>query len=170
MSIFKNSLIALGIISFIPFALAEEKAVYDSSVGDVANTATRSDFNESDIPCPFGWSVKPNPSLDNSLSYVTADGSLSCSVTYIKPEVTRGYGAETYSRVSAEQMKCDLPVKSDLIADAWSFNCPDSRIEAVIYGDGQSGLVLLAIAGRSASTDKDLDDFIRFLANEAKRR
>lgn len=119
------------------------------------------------IPCPFGWSVQPNPSADNSLSYLTADGNLAISVTSIRPTSDDKLSSESYARVASQQMQCTLPVKSNLIENAWSFNCERDEVEGIVYGSS-SELVLLAISGRSPDTEPQLEEFVRFLADQAK--
>ncbi len=131
--------------------------------------AFASDAAQKQIPCPFGWSVQPNPSADNSLSYLTIDGSLAVSVTSIRPVSGQVIESASYARVASQQMQCDLPVKSNLIADAWSFECKNDGIEAVVYGNEEE-LVLLAISGRNANNEAQLEDFVRFLAYQAKNR
>lgn len=42
-------------------------------------------------------------------------------------------------------------------------------IEAIVYGD-ENELVMLAISGRTPDTESRLENFIRFLAYEAKNR
>lgn len=67
------------------------------------------------IPCPFGWSVEPNPSLDNSLNYVTADGALAVSVTSLSKSAGSYATAEAYARVASEQMQCQIPTNSNIV-------------------------------------------------------
>lgn len=124
--------------------------------------------SELTLPCPFGWSVQPNPSVDNSLSYVDADGKLSVSVTDLSKTIVPNTTAEAYSRVAAEQMNCKLPAHSNLIEGGWSFECEKEKIEAIVYGDAGE-LALLAISGRNADTEAKLEDFIKFLALEARK-
>ncbi len=120
-----------------------------------------------EIPCPFGWSVQPNPSADNSLSYLNSDENLAVNVTTIEPLSGQKVSPASYARVSAQQMLCNLPVKSNLIADAWSFTCEQYDIESIVYGSG-SELVLLTISGRNPDTEPQLEEFVRFLADQAK--
>lgn len=121
-----------------------------------------------DIPCPSFWQVRPNPSVENSLSYVHDSGKLAISVTYISDQSGSEVSAETFSRVAAEQMNCTLPVQSNLLAHAWAFNCEDG-IEALVYGE-PGNLVLLSISGRNDETENYLDGFISFLSYQARRR
>lgn len=121
------------------------------------------------IPCPLGWSVLPNPSLDNSLSYLNQSGELAVNVTYIKPQENVPNAPEAFARVAAEQLRCSIPMRSNLIESAWSFTCPDTEVEAVVYGGG-SELVLLSISGREPQTEPELEGFVRFLAYQAHRR
>lgn len=120
-----------------------------------------------EIPCPFGWSVQSNPSADNSLSYLNSDENLAVNVTTIEPLSGQKVSPASYARVSAQQMLCNLPVKSNLIADAWSFTCEQYDIESIVYGSG-SELVLLTISGRNPDTEPQLEEFVRFLADQAK--
>lgn len=120
------------------------------------------------LPCPNGFSVIPNPSVDNSLSYLDESGKLAISVTYIKQKSDSAIDPENYARVMSQQMKCTIPVRSNLIADGWASHCEDSNIETLIYG-GNNDLVLLAISGRNQDTEKRLEEFIDFLAYEAKK-
>lgn len=84
------------------------------------------------IPCPFGWSVEPNPSLDNSLNYVTADGALAVSVTSLSKSAGFYATAEAYARVASEQMQCQIPTNSNIVEKGWSFVCPkmESRLSS----------------------------------------
>lgn len=117
-------------------------------------------------PCPFGWTVKPNPSVDNSLSYLNSDSKLAISVTNL--EKTRGFDstAEAYARVAALQMNCALPVRSNLIEGAWSFECSDENVETIIYGE-PGALAMLVISGRNADTEASLEEFIKFLDSQS---
>ncbi|MGN1281760.1 MAG: hypothetical protein ACI4UM_07650 [Succinivibrio sp.] len=121
------------------------------------------------IPCPFGWSVEPNPSVDDSLNYIDADSTLAVSVTSIHTGLDSFVTAESYARVAAEQMQCQIPTNSNLIENGWSFDCPKEGIEAIVFGDNTE-LVLLAISGRSPETEAKLEGFIKFLSYEAKKR
>ncbi|MBO6253176.1 MAG: hypothetical protein J6O49_05925 [Bacteroidaceae bacterium] len=120
------------------------------------------------LPCPNGFTVIPNPSVENSLSYLDESGKLAVSVTYIKQKFASAIDPENYARVMAQQMKCSIPVRSNLIADGWASQCEDAKLETVVYG-GDKGLVLLAISGRNQDTEKKLEEFIDFLAYEAKK-
>lgn len=120
------------------------------------------------IPCPSFWSVEPNPSVENSLSYVHDSGEIAVNVTYIAAQSGSQVSAETFSRVASEQMDCTLPVKSNLLANAWAFDCAN-EIEALVYGD-PGNLVLLSISGRNSETESYLDGFIKFLSYQASRR
>ena len=122
-----------------------------------------------ELPCPSFWSVQPNPSVENSLSYVHDSGDLAVSVTYIADQSGSEVSSETFARVAAEQMNCSLPIHSNLIGHAWSFTCDDGEIEAIVYGD-DGDLVLLSIAGRNEKTENYLDGFISFLTYQASRR
>ncbi|SFS34401.1 hypothetical protein SAMN02910357_00232 [Succinivibrio dextrinosolvens] len=117
-------------------------------------------------PCPFGWTVKPNPSVDNSLSYLSSDSKLAISVTSL--EKTRGVDstAEAYARVAALQMNCALPVRSNLIEGAWSFECSDENVETIIYGEPGS-LAMLVISGRNPDTEASVEEFIKFLDSQS---
>ncbi|MGN0909418.1 MAG: hypothetical protein ACI4NA_07325 [Succinivibrio sp.] len=120
------------------------------------------------IPCPNGWVVEPNPSADNSLSYMTEDGTLAVSVTSIKAKDGTGIPTEpeSYARVAAEQMSCSIPVRSNLIDGGWTFHCNDYKVDGLVYGS-KDELVLLGISGRSADTESRLTDFVRFLQFQA---
>ncbi|MGN0893811.1 MAG: hypothetical protein ACI4ND_02280 [Succinivibrio sp.] len=136
-----------------------------SQIYEVAPSAKNAEV----IPCPFGWSVEPNPSVDDSLNYVDADSTLAVSVTSIHTGLDSFVTAESYARVAAEQMQCMIPTNSNLIDNGWSFECPKEGIEAIVFGDN-SELVLLAISGRNPETEAKLEEFIRFLAYESKKR
>ncbi len=120
------------------------------------------------IPCPNGWVVEANPSADNSLSYMTEDGTLAVSVTSIKSRSDAGTPAEpeSYSRVAAEQMGCSIPVRSNLIDGGWTFHCADFKVDGLVYGS-KDELVLLGISGRDANTEAKLNEFVRFLQYQA---
>jgi hypothetical protein len=120
------------------------------------------------IPCPNGWVVEPNPSADDSLSYMTEDGKLAVSVTSIKSKNGSGIPTEpeSYARVAAEQMSCSIPVRSNLIDGGWSFHCSDFKVDGLVYGS-EDELVLLGISGRNADTEAQLTGFIRFLQYQA---
>lgn len=120
------------------------------------------------IPAPSYWSVEPNPSVENSLSYVHESEKIAVNVTYIAGQSGTQVSAETFSRVVAEQMNCSLPVKSNLLANAWAFDC-DNDIEALVYGE-PGNLVLLSISGRNAETESYLEGFMQFLSYQASRR
>ncbi len=124
------------------------------------------DDESNKFPCPFGWSVRTNPSVDNSLSYVNSDANLAISVTNL--ENTRGVdaAAEAYAKVASMQMNCDLPNRSNLIENAWSFECPIYNVESIVYGE-PGALVLLVISGRNADTQADLETFVKFLDSQA---
>lgn len=138
-----------------------------SSLAYAAEPAA-TDENKFNIPCPSFWSVEPNPSVENSLSYVHDSEKIAVSVTYIAGQSGAQVSSETFSRVAAEQMNCSLPVKSNLLANAWAFDC-ENGIEALVYGD-PGNLVLLSISGRSAETESYLDSFIKFLSYQASRK
>lgn len=120
------------------------------------------------IPCPNGWVVEPNPSADNSLSYMTEDGTLAVSVTSIRAKEGSGIPTEpeSYARVAAEQMSCSIPVRSNLIDGGWTFHCDDFKVDGLVYGSKEE-LVLLGISGRSADTEAKLTEFVRFLQYQA---
>lgn len=120
------------------------------------------------IPCPSFWQVRPNPSVENSLSYVHDSGKMAISVTYISEQTGSEITSETFARVAAEQMNCTLPIASNLLEQAWSFSCEDG-IEALIYGEPRN-LVLLSISGRNEETETYLDKFISFLSYQASQR
>lgn len=128
---------------------------------------TAQDYSQN-IPCPPFWSVQPNPSMDNSLSYVHESGSIAVSVTYIADKSGSQVSAETFSRVAAEQMNCTLPVRSNILKKAWAFNCDDD-IEALVYGE-PGNLVLLSISGRNDDTESYFESFISFLSYQASSR
>ncbi len=145
--------VSAGIVKALPEADAQELMEVDPAILNV--------------PCPNGWSVRSNPSVDNSLSFLENEGKLAVSVTYIKQDAAGAVEAEAYARVAAEQLKCSIPVKSNLIEGGWSFQCADFKVEALVYG-GLPDLVLLAISGRNESTESKLDEFIDFLADQAQ--
>ncbi|WP_277296948.1 hypothetical protein [Succinatimonas hippei] len=145
----KNFVLALG-ITVLTCSISFAEDLYDYS-----------------LPCPSFWSVQPNPSVENSLSYIHDNGDIAVTVTYVAGSAGN-VGAQAYSRVAAEQLKCDMPVRSNLIEDAWSFYCSDIGVEGVVYGDA-GDLVLLSISGRNDKTEPALEYFVRFLADQAKR-
>lgn len=138
----------------------------DETVTITTDNPAESFFMQKSLPCPHGWTVEPNPSQDDSLAYMTEDGKLAVSVSLIKQGGEVPLDSESYSRVAAEQMGCSIPVHSNLIENAWSFMCNDMKVEGVIYG-GDGDLVLLGISGRNENTEKQLMDFVRFLAFQA---
>ena len=58
---------------------------------------------------------------------------------------------------------------SSLVADGYSFVCENEGIEAIVYGD-DAELVLLAISGRDRANEEKLEQFIKFLDDEAKKQ
>ena len=175
----KKSICIAGIIPF--FMMQQVVALEEVSENQQVNTSNYNESNQGvtynvragevndlNLPCPFGWSVRPNPSVDNSLSYTAADANLAISVTSLVK--TRGNYASTeaYARVASQQMGCELPLRSNLIENAWSFNCPQDNVEAIVYGE-PNNLALLVISGRSADTEAKLEEFIKFLDSEAAR-
>lgn len=144
---------------------AAKNAVKANGEEDLNGNAEAQNLN---IPCPSFWSVEPNPSVENSLSYVHDSGKIAVSVTYIAAKTGSQVGAETFSRVAAEQMNCSLPVRSNLLAQAWSFDC-ENDIQAIVYGE-PGNLVLLSISGRNEETENYLESFIKFLSFQAGNR
>lgn len=123
--------------------------------------------DEITIPCPPNWTVENNASVENSLSYINDAKNLAINVTYVGNRIGDKVSATTYAQVASQKLACSIPVQSNLIKNAWTFYCEDTKIEAVVYGpDGN--LVLLSIAGRSPETEEDLKDFINFLNYQAK--
>lgn len=167
-SISLTSALCLGFV-FATSALAEEVSEKADSASATYDVAQADEAQDKIIPCPFGWSVEPNPSLDNSLNYVTADGALAVSVTSLSKSAGSYATAEAYARVASEQMQCQIPTNSNIVEKGWSFVCPKDGIEAIVYGD-ENELVMLAISGRNPDTESRLENFIRFLAYEAKNR
>ena len=47
--------------------------------------------------------------------------------------------------------------------------CENEGIEAIVYGD-DAELVLLAISGRDRANEEKLEQFIKFLDDEAKKQ
>lgn len=128
-------------------------------------------FSNLNLPCPAGWTVLPNPGMDNSLSYLEDSGRLAVSVTSIQYAEDIPYDPAIYARVASDQLKCMVPEKANMLENAWSFLCPERGVEAVIYASDKQGsrdMVLLAISGRNPDTEKSLEGFIRFLAWQAK--
>lgn len=121
------------------------------------------------IPCPFGFSVKLNPSVPNSLVYKDEGSKLAVSVTAIKQLTDSPSSPEAYAKASAKQLACSVPVLSSLVADGYSFVCENEGIEAIVYGD-DAELVLLAISGRDRANEEKLEQFIKFLDDEAKKQ
>ena len=97
----KSSVVALAVLAICGNVYAE-----DNTENTEAQSATFEIGQTKDegivYPCPFGWSVEPNPSVDNSLTYTDADESLSISVT----SINEGPGAlttpEVYAKVAAD--------------------------------------------------------------------
>lgn len=143
--------------------------VADETTEDNVFEVGVADENVTVYPCPFGWSVIPNPSVDNSLTYENANSSLIISVTTLKQGAANDAGPEAYARVAAEQMNCKLPSNSNLIEDAFTFDCPFEGVEAIVYGE-PGELVLLVISGRNKDTEAELENFVKFLAFEAQNR
>lgn len=156
----------LALLAFVPSQAATEDPV---AAQDSAANELELEFADptQEIPCPSFWQVRPNPSVENSLSYVHDSGKLAVSVTYISDQSGSEVSAETFSRVAAEQMNCTLPVKSNLLNHAWAFNCDDG-LEALVYGE-PGNLVLLSISGRNEETENYLDGFISFLSYQSRR-
>jgi hypothetical protein len=123
---------------------------------------------DASLPCPFGWTVRHNPSVDNSISYLHADNTLAVSVTSLKDIKASYVKPELFARVAAEQLKCDLPVKSNLIEGAYSFTCKSDNVESIIYGE-ENNLAMLVVSGRNPSNEEALEQFIVFLRKEAER-
>lgn len=149
-------------------SLSLPDAAVVASSGTAAKPLSQEEAQELNIPCPSFWTVQPNPSVENSLSYVHESGKIAVSVTYIAQKSGSLVSPNTFARVAAEQMNCTLPVKSNLLANGWAFNC-DNNIEALVYGD-TGDIVLLSISGRSDETENYLDNFITFLEYQARRR
>ena len=145
-------------------AMAEPVEVTDSTA--LLNRGAQPTEN---LPCPKGWRVEANPSVENSLSYLHEGGDLAVNISYVADTSGQNVLPEAYARVAAEQMNCQMPVASNLISKAWSFYCDNEDIEAIVYGS-EGNLVLLAISGRTPATEPHLMDFVRFLASEANRR
>ncbi len=145
---------------------SQNKAAVQTAVVPV--NASNPDHADNEIPCPPFWTVQPNPSMDNSLSYVHDSGDIAVSVTYIADKSGTQVGPETFSRVAAEQMNCTLPVKSNILNKAWAFNCDDG-IEALVYGE-TGNLVLLSISGRNDETENYFESFITFLSYQSSIR
>lgn len=146
---------------------AEAEAKTTTAPTQITDTGIALNAGETiqDIPCPSSWQVRPNPSVENSLSYVHDSGKMAISVTYISEQTGSEISSETFARVAAEQMNCTLPIASNLLEHAWSFSCEDG-IEALIYGEPRN-LVLLSISGRNEETETYLDKFISFLSYQA---
>lgn len=131
-------------------------------------TVEKSKAEQEPVPCPFGFSVKLNPSVPNSLVYKDEGSKLAISVTAIKQQDDSPSSPESYAKASAKQMVCSVPVLSSLVEDGYSFVCEDDGIEAIVYGDDDE-LVLLAISGRNRANENKLEQFIKFLDEEAKK-
>lgn len=169
----KNRCCALGLALSLAFSATAVAAEAPNTTAAInAAPGVNDDLALStgpELPCPSFWSVQPNPSVENSLSYVHDSGDIAVSVTYIADQSGSEVSSETFARVAAEQMNCTLPIRSNLIGHAWSFTCDDGTIEAIVYGD-EGDLVLLSIAGRNEKTESYLDGFISFLSYQASRR
>lgn len=167
-SFWRNWALSLALVgaSFATVAQAQNA----QNEADVAANQNVVEVNQdaANVPCPPFWMVQLNPSVENSLSYVHESGKLAVSVTYVADQTGAEVGSESFSRVAAEQMNCTLPVKSNILKNAWSFNCEDG-IEALVYGD-PGNLVLLSISGRNEDTESYFESFISFLSYQAKAR
>ncbi|MBO8414919.1 MAG: hypothetical protein IAB19_00860 [Proteobacteria bacterium] len=157
-------LTAAAAFSAVQVSAAETAAAAADSAA--ADAALEEELPE--LPCPTGWSVENNPSVENSLSYLHEGGDLAVNITYVAGSAGNGIEPESYARVAAEQLDCTLPVRSNLIDKAWSFECEQSGVEAIVYGQA-GNLVLLSISGRNDDTESALEDFVRFLAYQSKR-
>lgn len=156
------ALIFTVITSFSSYAVGIKNDDSYSQIQDV--NVVSDDFAK--IPCPNYFTVEINSAVDNSLTYTHESNLISINVSYIPEYISKNANAESFSRVSAELLKCELPIKSDLIKGAWSFKC-DEDVEAIVYGD-TGDLVLLSISGRNSSTEEYLENFIRFLSYHSK--
>lgn len=166
-SVFAASLLATVSLSVSHAEEQVEQVAVNAESTDALKSAAVNNYSQN-IPCPPFWMVQPNPSMDNSLSYVHESGSIAVSVTYIADKSGSQVSAETFSRVAAEQMNCTLPVRSNILKKAWAFNCDDD-IEALVYGE-PGNLVLLSISGRNDDTESYFESFISFLSYQASSR
>lgn len=162
-------MLLLGLTAAAALTSAQVSAA-EASAASAADVAAADAAVEEvpELPCPTGWSVENNPSVENSLSYLHEGGDLAVNITYVAGSAGQGIEPENYARVAAEQLDCSLPVRSNLIDKAWSFECEQSGVEAIVYGQA-GNLVLLSISGRNDDTESALEDFIRFLAYQSKR-
>ena len=60
------------------------------------------------LPCPKGWRVEANPSVENSLSYLHEGGDLAVNISYVADTSGQNVLPEAYARVAAEQMNCQM--------------------------------------------------------------
>ncbi len=151
-----------------PRIMALIASVLSFTAVQAADSAAPAGAAGPELPYPSGWSVENNPSVENSLSYLHESGEIAVNVTYIAGSAGQNISPEAYARVAAEQLNCDLPVRSNLIEQAWSFECEQSGVEAIVYGQ-EGNLVLLSISGRNNETEEQLENFIRFLAYQSRR-
>lgn len=154
-------------------ALNNSDQVNSANNADVVNnTGISKQVNELakklNIPCPPFWSVIPNPSVENSLSYVHDSGALAINVTYIEQKSGINVSSESFARVASEMMTCSLPVRSNILDQAWSFTC-ENGIEALVYGE-VGNIVLLSISGRNEKTENSFYEFMLFLRYQANRQ
>lgn len=161
-TVFLSIFLSLAFVAYQ--SLAANNA--NDNITDLENVDTNNVLKN--VPCPNDWTVEKNPSVDNSLTYLYKDGTLAVNVTYIADTVGNSVELETFSRVAAEQLKCSLPVNSNLIENAYSFYCKDREVEGIIYGS-TGDIVLLSISGRNAKNEYLLENFIKFLAYEADK-
>ncbi len=162
---------ALGAVSAVCLTLSAWAVEESPALSGEENTAaaqTQAVPEEQQIPCPQGWTVENNPSVENSLSYLHEGGDLAVNITYIADSAGQVVEPEAYARVASEQLSCSLPVRSNLIDKAWSFSCDQQGVEAIVYGQ-QGNLVLLSISGRNDETETFLEDFVRFLSYQSRR-
>lgn len=144
----------------------EQKVEQAESVKEI-NRQIKKYIKDLNIPCPPFWSVLPNPSVENSLSYIHDSGDLAVNVTYIESKSGVNVTSESFAKVATELMGCSFPVKSNILDKAWSFTC-ENGIEAIVYGE-VGNIVLLSISGRNEKTEKSLYDFMLFLRYQASR-
>ena len=160
---FKFSRLFLGLVCSMSVFAANAELASSEYVVEKSRT------EQAAIPCPFGFSVKLNPSVPNSLVYKDEGSKLAVSVTAIKQLTDSPSSPEAYAKASAKQLACSVPVLSSLVADGYSFVCENEGIEAIVYGD-DAELVLLAISGRDRANEEKLEQFIKFLDDEAKKQ
>ena len=118
LSLLWRSICAASVLATVCAGVSHAEDNLDKVAVHAEKADVTAQYYSQNIPCPPFWSVQPNPSMDNSLSYVHESGSIAVSVTYIADKSGSQVSAETFSRVAAEQMNCTLPVRSEHLKES----------------------------------------------------